>query len=93
MLNIKQAIIAGLCMCAAAPAWAQEYTHPQTGTKHTMKSCRCFSTDGRNGTCAGNGCVEPENFSGTCYWTCYDQNDKQWDIRGRDGVVLKAPGM
>lgn len=31
-----------------------------------LRSCCCFSADGRNTTCAQNGCVEPPNFSGQC---------------------------
>jgi hypothetical protein len=54
----------------------------------TLSDCVCRSTDGRNGTCANNGCVEPENFSGTCYWACRDAEGNSVNIRGRDGQLM-----
>lgn len=53
-----------------------------------LSDCSCFSTDGRNGTCRANGCVEPPNFSGTCYWYCRDASGNAISIRGRDGQLL-----
>ncbi len=62
-------------------------TAPGSGER-TLSDCVCRSTDGRHGTCANNGCVEPENFSRTCYWACEDADGNTVNVRGRDGQVM-----
>lgn len=52
------------------------------------KSCGCFSSDGRNGACRNNGCVEPPNYHMTCFWECISHNGARVKIRGRDGAIM-----
>lgn len=55
--------------------------------------CVCRSDDGRNGTCQANGCTEPPNFGGTCFWHCSDGQGNWIRIRGRDGLVMDGGGQ
>lgn len=52
-------------------------------------SCGCFASDGRNGLCRENGCIEPPDATVMfCFWSCTTATGDTIKVRCRDGVLL-----